>query len=151
MKLWFFSLIILFGLMTSKVWASSRTECQLTEGIYQNSQANLGDFYFFSYADIFTINNAKSFIMQIDGQELHLQRDFMDDHSRGTQLTYLVKTAHGYRKIFVMLDRSPKNIVKTKMFQGNFILSPEMESSKIALSDLLQKRSGKTFNFSCRF
>ena len=69
MKLWFLSLLILFGLMTSKVWATSQTECQLTEGIYQNSQANLGKFHFFSYADIFTINNAKSFIIQVDASD----------------------------------------------------------------------------------
>ncbi len=151
MKLWFLSLVILFGFMTSKVWASSQTECQLTEGIYRNSQVNLGNFHFFSYADLFTINNAKSFILQLDGQELHLQRDVMDDSNRLTQLTYMVKIGTGYRKAFIVLDRSPKDIVKTRMFQGNFILSPEMKTSKFSLSDLLKNRSGMTFNFSCKF
>jgi hypothetical protein len=151
MKLWFLSLVILFGLMTSKVWANSQAECQLTDGIYRNSQVNLGKFHFFSYADLFTINNAKSFILQLDGQEVHLQRDSMDERSRLTQLTYTAKEGRGYRKAFITLDRSPKDIMRTKMFHGNFILSPEMKSSKILLSDLLKEKSGMTFNFSCRF
>ncbi len=149
MKLWFLSLLILFGLMTSKVWATSQTECQLTEGIYQNSQANLGKFHFFSYADIFTINNAKSFIIQVDGQEIHMQREDLSDNSRSTQITYLGKIGKGYIKAFVLLDRSPKNIVITREFYGNLILSPEMETKKISLNDLMKNKSGKTFNFKC--
>lgn len=151
MKLWFFSLLILFGFMTSKAWSSSQTECQITEGIYRNSEANLGKFHFFSYADVFTINNAKSFIIQLDGQEIHMQRDFINDFIKGTQLSYLGKVAAGYIKVFIMLDRSPKNIVSTRAFNGNFILSPVMESKEISLSDLLKNRSGKTFNFMCSF
>ena len=150
MKLWFLSLIILFGLLTSKVFASSQTECRLEKGVYENSPANVGAFYFFSYADIFSLNNAKSFILQLDGQEIHFQRT--EIRSEGaTSMNFEAKVNGNYRKIFVLIDRSPKDALTTKMFYGNLILSPEKPTNDFGLGDLSREGSGKTLNYSCKF
>ena len=111
---------------------------------------NLGSFYFFSYADIFSLNNAKSFIIQLDGQELHLQREEMQTRG-GTQMTFVGKTDQGNRKIFVLIDRSPKDALSTKTFLGNMIISPVKKDANITISDLMRERSAKTMNFSCSF
>ncbi len=88
--------------------------------------------------------------MQIDGQEMHFQRDNYQDR-RQTQMSYIAKTANGYRKVFILIDRSPKDILKTRSFIGNVVLSPEKKDSSILMFDLIKESRAQTFNFSCRF
>lgn len=110
----------------------------------------MSKFYFFSYADLFTLNNAKSLFLQIDGQEIHFQRTDIISR-KSTQLIYEGKVNGNFRKAFVLIDRSPKEVLNSKMFIGNMILSPENNTSDFNFMNVLLDKKAQTFNFACKF
>jgi hypothetical protein len=142
-------LICFFLLFTSmNCFASSEATCYLVDGIYKNSAMNLRDLKFSTVVDVFNLTNANTLSMNLDGEEFKLIRSNLMV-GRFPRMIYSIKKKNKVLKtVFIMLDRSPKEISDTKEFYGNMIIPKSPEPS-----DEQEVITGKSlvYNFYCRF
>lgn len=138
--------LLLFTSMNS--FASSEATCYLVDGIYKNSSINLRDLKFSTVVDVFNLTNANTLEMNLDGEEFKLLRTNLMV-KRLPRMIYRMKKKNKIMKtVFVMLDRSPKEISDSKEFYGNMIIPKNNEPL-----DDHEIMSGKSlvYNFYCRF
>lgn len=141
--------LITLTLVSFSSFAKTEARCELTNGIYINSKANLQEMNFETVADIFTINNARALNLMIDGEKMRFLRS---DLSVGklTKMIYLQKNKNQVtRAVHLMIDRAPKKVASTREFYGNMIISQEIEGE----FDLMKINSSKNlvYNFYCSF
>lgn len=104
---------------------------------------------FETLVDVFTINNANALNFTLDGKQLRFIRSEMNVN-KVTKMTYMLrKNGKPVRVVRLMIDRTPKEVSTTHEFNGNMIISPEMNAStdftKILNSENL------VYNFYCDF
>lgn len=127
-------------LLSFNSFAGTTASCDVVNGIYQNSQVSLIDLRFETIVDVFTINNAQTITMNLNGRELRFLRSDLTVR-RQTKLIYLMReNGEIKRAINIMLDRTPKEASTEKEFYGNMVISPENENE-----------SNLFYNFYCRF
>lgn len=142
--------LIMFFLLFSmfKAFASSEANCYLVSGIYLNSSNTISDLKFYTVADVFTVNNAKTLSMKLDGIDIKFIRtDMVVD--KQTKLTYQNKKSQTEIKTaLVTLDRTPKLISKDKEFYGNMIITDKINVKDVSA---IMNKSNLIYNFYCRF
>lgn len=127
-------------LLAFNSFAGTTANCEVVNGIYNNSQASLIDLKFETIVDVFTINNAQTLTMNLNGKQLRFLRSDLTVR-RQTKLIYLMReNGKVKRAINIMLDRTPKEASAEKDFYGNMVISPENENE-----------SNLFYNFYCRF
>jgi len=129
-------------------FASTEANCHLVNGVYNNSSNILNELKFSTLVDIFSLTNANTLSMNLDGEDLKFVRSDLIVN-RIPRMIYKIKRKNKILKtVFIMLDRKPKDISETKEFYGNMIIpfSPEPK-------DEGEITSGKSlvYNFYCRF
>ncbi len=142
----FICFLLLFTTMNS--FASSEANCYLVDGIYKNSSKNLRELRFSTLVDVFTLTNANTLSMNLDGEDLQLIRTNLITN-RFPRMIYRMKKKNKVMKtVFVMLDRSPKKISDTKEFYGNMIIPKSLDAE-----DEQEVITGNSlvYNFYCRF
>jgi hypothetical protein len=138
--------ILLFTSMNC--FALSEANCHLVNGVYNNSSNILNELKFSTIVDIFSLTNANTLSMNLDGEDLKFVRSDLVVN-RIPRMIYKVKRKNKILKtVFVMLDRNPKDISETKEFYGNMIIPSSSEPK-----DKEEISSGKSlvYNFYCRF
>jgi hypothetical protein len=128
--------------------ASGEANCHLVNGVYNNSSIFLNDLKFSTIVDIFSLTNANTLSMNLDGEDLKFLRTNLVIN-RIPRMVYNIKIKNKILKtVFIMLDRNPKDISETREFYGNMIIpsSPEPKDEE-------EITSGKSlvYNFYCRF
>lgn len=104
---------------------------------------------FETLADIFTIKNANTLSMNLDGNQLRALRTSLD-YDRQTKIIFLQKKKDIVaRAIHVLIDRAPRAIAKDREFYGNMLISAEMQST----DDWRSFSNGQMlrYNFYCKF
>ena len=142
----FILFLILFS--TFQVFASSEANCYLVSGIYLNSPNTISDLKFYTVADIFTINNANTLSMKLDGVDIKFIRtELVVD--KQTKLNYQNKKSDTKLKTaMVTLDRTPKMISKDKEFYGNMIITDKINPKD---ASAIMNKNNLIYNFYCRF
>lgn len=141
-------LCLVLILFSFRSFAQTAAQCHLVEGIYANSSRPLTDLKFETLVDIFTINNAKTIAMNLDGEELRLLRTDIEV-TRQTRMIYILKKKNkAVRAAHIMLDRTPREVTKDKEFYGNMILSSEIPTD--SESTVMMSGKNDVFNFYCR-
>ena len=136
-------------MVSANAFAASEASCDLVDGIYRNSQENIEGIKFETLADIFTINNAKTLSFKLNNESFRFLRSDLDV-DRQTKMTYISKKSNKtVRVVKLMLDRTPRDIAKTKEYYGNMVISGEMKESEIALG--YYNKKNLVYNFYCRF
>ena len=138
-------IIIICILLTSfRCFSYSEANCQIVSGIYQNSGNQLIDLKFSTVVDIFTLNNANTLSMNLDGEELKFLRSDMSV-GKQTKMTYLYrKNGEAVRTAHITIDRPPKDAASNRHFYGNLIIS------KLS-SQFIQNINNIVYNFYCTF
>lgn len=142
-------LILLFLLFsTFQVFGSSEANCYLVSGIYLNSPNTISDLKFYTVADIFTINNANTLSMNLDGVDIKFIRtELVVD--KQTKLNFQNKKSNSNIKTaLVTLDRTPKMISKNKEFYGNMIIT---DKTNLKDASAIMNKKNLIYNFYCRF
>ncbi len=136
-------LLILLALASFRSYADTQAQCELVEGLYTNSSTEITDINFGTLVDVFTLNNANSLNINLDGNPLkYIRSEILV--SRQTKMIYqLKKNSIIFRTIHVMIDRTPKEVTEGREFYGNMILLPKGD-------DVLSSRS-LVYNFYCSF
>lgn len=142
----FIAFLMLFSVTS---WAVSIAECDIVNGIYRNSTNSLTELKFETLVDIFTLNNANTLTMKIDGKERRYIRSNIDS-GRQTKMTYLEKKNNSLRAVYVMIDRSPRFVAKDREFYGNMIISSEIKNTQEVLLGINNPKN-LVYNFYCRF
>jgi NAD-dependent SIR2 family protein deacetylase len=143
------TLFLLLFLVTTNAFAGVAAECQLTEGIYKNSSLSLTDMKFETVVDIFTLNNARTISMNLNGESMRFTRMDMEIN-RNTKLIYNLKKKNKIsRVIHLNIDRTPKNVSRDREFYGNMIITEELKD-KMSITDLATANKF-VYNFYCRF
>lgn len=123
--------------------------CELVDGIYVNSSAQVQDMNFETLVDVFTLNNAQALNLTLDGRSLRFIRSDMDVNKL-TRMIYLQKKNNKVvRAVRLMIDRTPKAIITDREFYGNMIISPEINSDLEFAK--IQGSENLVYNFHCRF
>jgi hypothetical protein len=135
-------------LLASPVWAYNDARCELVSGIYANSRNSLQDLRFETLADIFTINNAKTLNMVLDGQHLRFLRTDLEVRKQTRMIFILNENNKSTRAATITLDRTPKEVLRSYEFYGNMIISPEVRNNDYGV--LADSRNLLTFNFYCK-
>src|SRR5665648_328551 len=118
--------LILLSLISFSSFADTSADCNLVNGIYANSRTPLTELKFVTLVDIFTLNNAKTITMTLDGEALRFIRSDIDA-GRQVKMIYLMKrTREAVRAMHIMVDRSLKQIARNREFYGNMIISSEI-------------------------
>lgn len=128
--------------------AQSEANCHLISGIYQNSSNSLNDLKFTTIVDVFNLTNAKTLAMNLDGKNLRFVRSDLNVNKNTKMIFLLHKNGGAIRAAYVMIDRTPRQVSKSKEFYGNMIISDEMIAE-----ETMRTLSSKNlyYNFYCSF
>lgn len=142
--------LLLFLIMTSTTFAANSVDCEIVDGIYKNSTAaTLQDLRFETLVDIFTITNAKTVALTINGEELKFFRSSINVE-RQTIMTYLLrKNGKAVRAAYIIIDRTPRKATKDREFFGNIVLSSEIKDES-ELIELGFSARNLVYNFHCQ-
>lgn len=142
-------LFLLLLLVNATAYAGTQANCEVVDGIYRNSSESIQEIKFETLVDVFTINNAKTLSFRLEQEEMKLLRSNLDI-GRQTKMIYLLKkNDKAVRFASVLLDRTPREVNKTKEFYGNIILSAVVSEKEIALGNY--SGNNLVYNFYCRF
>ena len=145
MKLILFFIILL----NVQAFAGTVAECGIVNGIYENSQEELTNLQFETLAGVFSITNANTLTMSLEGKSLKALRTNMAV-DRQTKMIFQIRSKDKLtRAIFVMLDRTPNQVARSRFFYGNFLMTDEIEKFtdwRALLTSKLYR-----YNFYCRF
>lgn len=124
MKLFLFLLII-----STQLWAKSESQCHVVNGFYQNSETALSDFKLETYADIFTLNNAKTLSLKYDGQEIRFQRyDLLIKKYTKMYFAGVGQTSKTHAALLT-IDRKPKAVLKSQEFYASLMITMPLEAN----------------------
>jgi hypothetical protein len=132
--------LVLLLSFTCHAWSNQHAECQLVDRTPPNSSEALHSIKFQTLVDIFSVSNAKTLTMNLDGENLRLFRTGIEfDQQTRLQFTQR-RQGQATHEAEILLDRTPKDAWITKEFYG-----------KMSLVDL--KRPNRTLNYNlyCRF
>src|SRR3989338_7973329 len=91
-------------LLSFNSFAGTTANCEVVNGIYNNSQAPIIDLKFETIVDVFTIHNAQTLTMNLNGKQLRFLRSDLTVR-RQTKLIYLMReNGKVKRAINIMLD-----------------------------------------------
>lgn len=140
----------LFLLMFSfQSFAVSEARCYTVDGFYKNSPEALTDLRFETIVDIFTITNARTLRMNIEGENLRFLRENINVN-RQTQMVFKqTENNQTVRTLFMMLDRTPNEIAKTKEYYGNMYITPKTKETNNKIKNL-RPNNNLAYNFYCR-
>lgn len=141
-------LILLMALASFNSFADTSVQCELVDGLYQNSDVPMNELRFGTLADVFTLNNAKSLNIDLDGKNLRFIRTDILVNKQTRMVYQLKKYDKTLRTVHVMIDRTPKQVADDREFYGNMIIFPEGFldfTKKFNVPDSL------VYNFRCEF
>ncbi len=142
-------LILLMALASFNSFADTVAQCELVDGLYQNSDVPMNELRFGTLVDVFTLNNAKSLNINLDGKNLRFIRTDISV-SRQTRMVYqLKKNDKALRTVHVMIDRTPKEVSDQKEFYGNMIIFPE--GHELDYAKKFNVPDSLVYNFRCEF
>ncbi len=143
-------LLLLILFMSATCWSKTEALCDLTEGIYKNSTTPLREFKFETFADLFTLNNAKTLSMNLNGETLSFSRTDIKI-SQTTEMIFVIYQKNKIVKAAkVVIDRKPKDAMKSQDFYGNVVISQNIEEGE-SLDAGLERKGNLTYNYFCRF
>lgn len=118
-------IFILALMLTSyQALADSFAKCEMINNTFSNRML-VADLKFETVVDIFTINNAKTLTMTLDGQSLRFLRSKLVVE-RMTRMTYVSRNhPEEVMSIEVELDRTPREALLSKQFYGNMVIMSE--------------------------
>jgi hypothetical protein len=134
----------LFLIITAgSAWAiGNEVNCDLQQaGLLPNSP-EIREVRFQTLTDIFTINNAKTLIVNINGVDVTFVRTSIEVQSDHSKMSYIIRRGRQIsREAHVMIDRTPGKVISDRQYHGNItILADESEPQDNRL----------TQNFHCR-
>jgi hypothetical protein len=141
-------IVLLFIFLSQETFASREAICDLTNGFYDNSYNSLTDLKFSTLVDVFTINNAQTVSMKLDGKDLRFTRSDLRVTRQSQLIFFHRKGDQVLRSLYMNIDRTPRQVSLTKEFYGNMVISPELEPG--TKPSVHMKRS-LVYNFYCRF
>jgi hypothetical protein len=142
-------ILMLSFLVSAGAWATGyEVRCDMDpNGILSNSQ-DIREIRFLTLTDIFTINNAKTLLINVNGEDLAFMRSSIEVQSDHTLLVYNVRRGRKVIRIAeVLLDRSPVKAITDRQYFGHLTIYPEgveLDSINRRSPDVL------TYNFHCR-
>jgi hypothetical protein len=143
------SFLLMIFIVAAQANASEFAECQLRSGIFQNSEKDLRIIRFETLTEVFTLANAKTLYLNLDGEEMRFYRSEIDIN-RQTKITYLLrKKSKVVRAAYVHIDRTPKVALLKKEFYGNIQITHEIPEGGGARD--IAHLNPLTYNFYCRF
>lgn len=118
-------IFILALMLTSyQAQAASFAKCEMINNTFSNRML-VADLKFETVVDIFTINNAKTLTMTLDGQSLRFLRSKLVVE-RMTRMTYISRNhPEEVMSIEVELDRTPREVLLSKRFYGSLDIKSE--------------------------
>jgi hypothetical protein len=134
---------IILALASFRSYANTTAQCELVDGLYKNSTIEIADIHFGTLVDVFTLGNANTLNINLDGNHLKYIRSAIAVNRQTKMIYQQKKNSKVFRTIHVMIDRTPKEVVIEREFYGNMIILPEED-------DVLSSRS-LVYNFHCRF
>lgn len=142
-------LMILFILGSLSAFARTEANCELVDGIYKNSSSSLTDLRFETLVDVFTLNNANALILNLNGEELRFIRSNLSV-SKQTKMIYELKKKNKVTRVaYMMIDRTPRKVVRTQEFYGNVVISEEVKPQEVARG--IYNQRSYVYNFYCQF
>lgn len=142
-------LLLFLLLVNAKAFAGTQASCEVVDGIYRNSTETIQEIKFETLVDVFTINNAKTLSFRLEQENMKLLRSDLDI-GRQTKMIYLLKkNDRTIRFASILLDRTPREVNRTKEFYGNIVLSAVVNEKEIALGNY--SGNNLVYNFYCRF
>lgn len=104
-------------LTSVQAWADSYAKCEMVNGSFSNRML-VADLKFETVVDIFTVNNAKTLTMTLDGQPLRFLRSELVV-GRTTRMIYVSRNdSEEVKTIEIELDRTPRQALLSKQFYG---------------------------------
>jgi hypothetical protein len=138
-------LVLLMALMSFNGFADSSATCDIVNGHFENSSASLTDLKFSTVADIFSMTNAKTLSMNLDGEPVRFLRKSMKLASKPQIFFFDSGGIKATRAVTMTLDKTPRDIAKSKQFYGSMIISGPVENfANITNNEML------IYSFFCR-
>lgn len=104
---------------------------------------------FETIVDVFTLNNANALNLTLDGNPIRFIRSDLSVNKQTKMIFLQRKENKVVRAIRLMIDRTPKEVIKDREFYGNMIISPEMKDGQ-DFTKVLQSKN-LVYNFRCNF
>lgn len=124
-------------------WSKTESHCDVVDGFYRNSDVSITNIKFETLADIFSLNNAKTLSFEIAGKEIRFQRTDMDV-KKYTKMQFVgVQNLAKTHAALVTIDRSPKEVVKSRDFYASIMTSLPLNEG--------EANSMLSFNLYCKF
>lgn len=137
--------MVLFLLAAGSAWGQKHAECSLVRG--DNSELSMHNLRFETLVDVFSVVNARTLYLELDGEPMKFLRSEIDVERRQTRLIYLLRKKNkAVRAARVVLDRTPKEARIKGEFYGHVQITDEMKDGII--SSLPRTYS---YNFYCSF
>lgn len=134
---------LFFLLITTHLWAKTESQCEVIEGFYQNSEVQLTNIKLETFADIFTLNNAKTLSFEYANQVIRFQRNDMRV-SRYTKMEFAgVSDLSKTHAAVITIDRKPKAALNSQEFYASLMVTMPLEVSKA--------NSVLVYNLFCKF
>lgn len=131
-------LVFFFILLSSQAIGSVESTCHVSRGIFWTRQYALSQLSFFTYADIFTLNNANTLKLVLDGERItFLKLDMRVGET--TTIRFKEVNPKSTRKAFILINKMPSQLKKNRKFSGQLIVSE------------LATKENQVFHFYCRF
>lgn len=142
-------LILVLALASFNSFAATSAQCELVDGLYRNSSLPLHELKFETLVDVFTLNNARTMSINLDGNQMKFLRSDMLI-GRQTRMIFQMKQYNKVvRVIQIMIDRTPKLVSDEREFYGNMIIFPE--GKDINVSQVFNQPKTLVYNFYCQF
>lgn len=111
-------IVLLFMLVASTAKAAEYASCQ--------TDAPIADMKFETVVDIFSINNARTLSLELQGESLRFTRSSIVV-MRNTTLQFIQRTHSKIERIAkVVLDRTPREALLSREFNGTIEIKNEM-------------------------
>ncbi|HXH75565.1 MAG TPA: hypothetical protein VNJ08_11400 [Bacteriovoracaceae bacterium] len=112
-------------ILTNAAWAHKYTDCEITDGFFKNSPNQLHNVRFETVADIFSLTNAKSLNLELDGVPMRFTRLNMEVE-RQTKMLYIIRKKSAFlRTLNILIDRSPYEAKASSEFKAIIQISQE--------------------------